>query len=70
MTLQPGYYFYTDDIIRDLVKRSGERFEPLPVQVREVDPGVLGVFFEGRQDYDLLEEVSGHFEPVLGGAVR
>ncbi|HEY1227196.1 MAG TPA: hypothetical protein VGF26_07720 [Ramlibacter sp.] len=53
--LQPGPHLYHDGIGNP----------PVPVDLRWVDSKqrVLGVFFEGRQDYDLVEEVSGRFEP-------
>jgi hypothetical protein len=50
---QPGPYLYFDAI-------GGE---PVPVQLRETESG-LGVFFEGREDYDLVADVSGRFEPL------
>jgi hypothetical protein len=53
--LQPGPHLYFDGI--------GNK--PVPVVLREVDKHTLGVFYEGRQDYDLVEEVSGRFEPRL-----
>lgn len=58
--LQPGphLYFYANDC------------PPIPVQLRQVDKHVLGVFFEGRDDYDLVDEVSGRFEPIDVGDKR
>lgn len=46
--LEPGPYLYFD-VISD---------EPTPVQLRLVDKHTLGAFFDGRDDYDLVEEVS------------
>lgn len=51
--LQPGPHLYFD----------GLGNKPEPVELRLVDKHTLGVFFEGRDDYDLVEEVSGRFEP-------
>lgn len=58
--LQPGFYLYTDEIVRALWK---DGFKPERVEVRQVDKNVLGVFFEGRDDYDLASEMTGRFEP-------
>lgn len=52
--LQPGPHLYFDAIGND----------PVPVLLRLVDKHKLGVFFEAREDYDLVDEVSGRFEPA------
>jgi hypothetical protein len=52
-TLQPGPHLYYDAI----------GSPPVPVDLRLVDKHTLAVFFEGRSDYDLVDEVSGRFEP-------
>lgn len=52
--LQPGPHLYFDGIGNP----------PVPVELKLVDKHQLGVFFEGRSDYDLVEEVSGRFEPA------
>jgi hypothetical protein len=53
-SLQPGPHLYFDGIGNP----------PVPVVLRLVDKHALGVFFDGREDYDLVEEVSGRFEPA------
>lgn len=52
--LQPGPHLYFDAIGNP----------PVPVVLKLVDKHHLGVFFEGRGDYDLVDEVSGRFEPA------
>lgn len=56
----PGLYLYHDAI-------GGE---PVPVQLRHIGECGLGVFFAGRQDCDLVSEVSGRFEPLPAPTLR